>query len=79
MRMKGIILSCNIVKKIDSKYCAIAKFFDIESQRLHQLYFPKNNCNDKFILKLPELKNKKVEIEIELPYNLIVSRLNIIE
>lgn len=79
MKLKGIVLNCNIVKKIDSKYCAIAKFFDIERQKLQQLYFPKDNCNDETIARLLKLKNKQVEIEIELPYNLVVTRLKVIE
>lgn len=74
MRLRGVLLSFNIVKKIDSKYCAIAKFFNIETQKLHQLYFLKDHCND--VEKLLKLKNEKVEIEIELPYNLIVKSLN---
>lgn len=79
MKLKGILLSCSIVKKIDSKYCAIAKFFDIERQKLHQLYFLKDDCNDEVIARLLKLKNKQVEIEIELPYNLIVTKLKTIE
>lgn len=79
MRLQGILLSFSIVKKIDSKYAGIAKFFNIETQKLHQLYFLKDHCTDEVIARLLKLKNKKVEIEIELPYNLIVTSLKVIE